>query len=71
MNTELKIQEILSRATPVNDNTGLVRKDVYNRDDITGRISIIGNHNIVIESGIFSFLAIAAFIYSWILLLVK
>ena len=50
MNIESRIQELLMKASPVNDNDTKTENDCISRTrDIFGCIDIKGNHNIVIK----------------------
>lgn len=68
MNIDAKIQEILLRSSPCNDNN--VVKNIANPTNLyrsVSHISVVGNNNVIVTSGLLIYFLLGI-VHTWIFL---
>ena len=69
MNIDAKIQEILLRSSPCNDNAVKNITHPTNSYRSISNISIVGNNNVIVSSGLWMLYFLLAMFYTWILVI--
>ena len=70
MNIDAKIQEILLRSSPSNDNN--IVKNIANPTNLyrsVSHISVVGNNNVIVASGLWLLYFLLGIMYTWIFLI--
>ena len=68
MNIDAQIQEILLRSTPCNDNGFKPIANPESSSRSISHISVVGNHNVVVTSGLWAVYLLFGMMYTWLLL---